>query len=219
MVIAYCGYAFKIKVNFLKEDFEIVIKEKFADYKESKEKEFSAEDNEENLYSSYNSIFEKEKKKKSQKKNKCEKEFDELFNQFEEEYGNNLVNIEKNNDLKDVKSTATFFYFNSENKDIKTQKVYQNTKNRIMKNKNKVDEIDVIEKKIKDYESSNLQLSNQIAELTKQWKEMSMGTESTMEILSTNGNRTDKRNSTRLSTNNNNNKNNKKVGSTLKSVY
>ena len=48
---------------------------------------------------------------------------------------------------------------------------------------------------------------------------MSMGTESTMEILSTNGNRTDKRNSTRLSTNNNNNKNNKKVGSTLKSVY
>ena len=33
----------------------------------------------------------------SQKKNKCEKEFDELFNQFEEEYGNNLVNIEKNN--------------------------------------------------------------------------------------------------------------------------
>ena len=95
----------------------------------------------------------------------------------------------------------------------------ENTKNRIMKNKNKVDEIDVIEKKIKDYESSNLQLSNQIAELTKQWKEMSMGTESTMEILSTNGNRTDKRNSTRLSTNNNNNKNNKKVGSTLKSVY
>ena len=63
LVIAYCGYAFKIKVNFLKEDFEIVIKEKFADYKESKEKEFSAEDNEENLYSSYNSIFEKEKKK------------------------------------------------------------------------------------------------------------------------------------------------------------
>ena len=95
----------------------------------------------------------------------------------------------------------------------------ENTKNRIMKNKNKVDEIDVIEKKIKDYESSNLQLSNQIAELTKQWKEMSMGTESTMEILSTNGNRTDKRNSTRLSTNNNNNKNNKKGGSTLKSVY
>ena len=95
----------------------------------------------------------------------------------------------------------------------------ENTKNRIMKNKNKVDEIDVIEKKIKDYEDTNLKLSNQIAELTKQWKEMSMGTESTMEILSTNGNRTDKRNSTRLSTNNNNNKNNKKVGSTLKSVY
>ena len=95
----------------------------------------------------------------------------------------------------------------------------ENTKKRIIKNKNKVDEIDVIEKKIKDYENSNLKLSNQIAELTKQWKEMSMGTESTMEILTTNGNKTEKRNSTRLSINNNNNKNNKKGGSTLKSVY
>ena len=63
--VAYCGYAFKIKVNFLKEDYEVVIKEKFADYKENKEKEYSAEDNGENLYSSYNSIFEKEKKNKT----------------------------------------------------------------------------------------------------------------------------------------------------------
>ena len=95
----------------------------------------------------------------------------------------------------------------------------ENVKQRLAKSKGKVDEIDVIEKKIKDYENNNLQLSNQIAELTKQWKEMSMGTESTMEILTTNGNKTEKRNSTRLSINNNNNKNNKKGGSTLKSVY
>ena len=96
----------------------------------------------------------------------------------------------------------------------------ENTKNRIMKNKNKVDEIDVIEKKIKDYEDTNLKLSNQIAELTKQWKEMSMGTISTMDMINSQANISKhKRNSTRLSTNNNNNKNNKKVGSTLKSVY
>ncbi len=92
----------------------------------------------------------------------------------------------------------------------------ENVKQRLAKSKGKVDEIDVIEKKIKDYENNNLQLSNQIAELTKQWKEMSMGTESTMEILTTNGNRTEKRNSTRFSTGPNKNK---KGGSTLKSIY
>ena len=92
----------------------------------------------------------------------------------------------------------------------------ENVKQRLAKSKGKVDEIDVIEKKIKDYENNNLQLSNQIAELTKQWKEMSMGTESTMEILTTNGNRTDKRSSARFSTGPNKNK---KGGSTLKSIY
>ena len=115
-------------------------------------------------------------------------------------------------------------YYSLQKKVYELQMVFdikksENTKKRLIKNKNKVDEIDVIEKKIKDYENSNLKLSNQIAELTKQWKEMSMGTESTMEILTTNGNKTEKRNSTRLSINNNNNKNNKKGGSTLKSVY
>lgn len=69
IVIAYNGYAFKIKINFLKEDFEVVMKEKFADYKESQDKEYSAEDNEENLYSSYNSIFDKEKKTKTNNEN------------------------------------------------------------------------------------------------------------------------------------------------------
>ena len=92
----------------------------------------------------------------------------------------------------------------------------ENVKQRLAKSKGKVDEIDVIEKKIKDYENNNLQLSNQIAELTKQWKEMSMGTESTMEILTTNGNRTEKRSSARFSTGPNKNK---KGGSTLKSIY
>ena len=92
----------------------------------------------------------------------------------------------------------------------------ENVKQRLAKSKGKVDEIDVIEKKIKDDENNNLQLSNQIAELTKQWKEMSMGTESTMEILTTNGNRTEKRSSARFSTGPNKNK---KGGSTLKSIY
>ena len=50
----------------------------------------------------------------------------------------NNRNQKKNNDLKDVKSTATFFYFNSENKDIKTQKVYQKRKpNMIISKSNK----------------------------------------------------------------------------------
>ena len=92
----------------------------------------------------------------------------------------------------------------------------ENVKQRLAKSKGKVDEIDVIEKKIKDYENNNLQLSNQIAELTKQWKEMSMGTESTMEILTTNGKKKKKRSSARFSTGPNKNK---KGVSTLKSIY
>ena len=69
-VVSYNGFAFKIKVGFLKKDFEVVIKEKIAEYKDDIEKEYSNENHEDNLYSSYNSIFDKEKKKE----NKSEKE-------------------------------------------------------------------------------------------------------------------------------------------------
>jgi hypothetical protein len=63
-VVAYNGFALKIKVGFLKNDFEVAVKEKFADYIEEQEKECVITCvNEENLYSSYNSIFDKEKKK------------------------------------------------------------------------------------------------------------------------------------------------------------
>ena len=59
---------------------------------------------------------------------------------------------------------------------------------RIEKSKGKVDEIEIIEKKIKDYENNNAKLTTQIAELTKQWKEMSMGTISTMDMMNSQGN-------------------------------
>ena len=71
-VVAYNGFAFKIKVGFYKNDFEVVIKEKIAEYKDEQDKEYnlSLSNNEENLYISYNSIFDKEKKKQ----NKTEKD-------------------------------------------------------------------------------------------------------------------------------------------------
>ena len=71
-VVSYNGYAFKIKVGFYKNDFEVVIKEKIAEYKDELDKEYLSENNDENLYSSYNSIFDKEKKKgsKSEQNNK-----------------------------------------------------------------------------------------------------------------------------------------------------
>ena len=64
-VIAYNGYAYKIKVGFLKKNYELVEKEKIAEYKEEIEKEISlVESNAEENVIEYNSIFEKEKKKK-----------------------------------------------------------------------------------------------------------------------------------------------------------
>jgi hypothetical protein len=71
-VVAYNGFAFKIKVGFFKNDFEVVIKEKIAEYKDDQDKEYnlSSSNTDENLYSSYNSIFDKEKKKQ----NKTEKD-------------------------------------------------------------------------------------------------------------------------------------------------
>ena len=64
----------------------------------------------------------------SQKKNKCEKEFDELFNQFEEEYGNNLVNIEKNNYKKNNNPKLIFNknFFQSKQKKNNKYKEYLN---------------------------------------------------------------------------------------------
>lgn len=64
-VIAYNGYAYKIKIGFLKKNYELVEKEKIAEYKEEIDKEISlTESNAEENVIEYNSIFEKEKKKK-----------------------------------------------------------------------------------------------------------------------------------------------------------
>ena len=59
--VSYNGFAFKIKVGFYKKDFEVVQKQQFADYKDDQEKELS-NSGDDNLYISYNSIFDKEKK-------------------------------------------------------------------------------------------------------------------------------------------------------------
>ena len=61
-VISYSGYAFKIKIGFLKNDYEVVTKEKIAEYKDEVEHESITLSNaDEKFYSSYNSIFDKEK--------------------------------------------------------------------------------------------------------------------------------------------------------------
>jgi len=64
-VISYNGYAYKIKIGFLKKEYELVTKEQIADYKEEIDKELTlVESNSEENEISYNSIFEKEKKNK-----------------------------------------------------------------------------------------------------------------------------------------------------------
>ena len=64
-VIAYNGYAYKIKIGFLKKDYEVVEKVKIAEYKEEIDKEISlTQSNADENIIEYNSIFEKEKKKK-----------------------------------------------------------------------------------------------------------------------------------------------------------
>ena len=56
-VISYNGFAFKIKIGFYKNDFEVVEKQKIAEYKDEQEKVYSNNNvNDENLYSSYNEI-------------------------------------------------------------------------------------------------------------------------------------------------------------------
>ena len=64
-VISYNGYAIKIKIGFLKKDYEIVEKVKIAEYKEEIENNLSlTQSNSDENVIEYNSIFEKEKKKK-----------------------------------------------------------------------------------------------------------------------------------------------------------
>ena len=64
-VISYNGYAYKIKIGFLKKEYELVTKEQIADYKEEIDKELTlVESNSEENEIAYNSIFEKEKKNK-----------------------------------------------------------------------------------------------------------------------------------------------------------
>jgi hypothetical protein len=64
-VISYNGYAYKLKIGFLKKEYELVTKEQIADYKEEIDKELTlVESNSEENEIAYNSIFEKEKKNK-----------------------------------------------------------------------------------------------------------------------------------------------------------
>ena len=64
-VISYNGYAYKLKIGFLKKEYELVTKEQIADYKEEIDKELTLiESNSEENEIAYNSIFEKEKKNK-----------------------------------------------------------------------------------------------------------------------------------------------------------
>ena len=67
-VIAYNGIAYKIRINFLKKDFEVIFSKKFAQYKRIENEEEIGNDNENELYSSYNSIFEQNKKNKKEEK-------------------------------------------------------------------------------------------------------------------------------------------------------
>ena len=65
-VIAYNGYAYKLRINFLKKNFDLLTKEKFAVYKIDQNNEVLNEDIDSSLFNSYNSIFEKEKKNKDE---------------------------------------------------------------------------------------------------------------------------------------------------------
>ena len=66
-IFAYNGYAYKVRINFLKKDFEVILKEKFAKFKINENNESSASENDRGIYN-YNSIFEQNKKKKDEEK-------------------------------------------------------------------------------------------------------------------------------------------------------
>ena len=66
-IYAYNGYAYKVRINFLKKDFEVILKEKFAKFKVYENNESSVGETDSGLYN-YNSIFEQDKKVKKEKK-------------------------------------------------------------------------------------------------------------------------------------------------------
>ena len=67
-IFAFNGVAYKLRINFLKKEFEILLKEKFAKYKIEQMEENTINDSD--LYSSYNSIFDNSKKKEKKEENK-----------------------------------------------------------------------------------------------------------------------------------------------------
>jgi hypothetical protein len=69
-VIAYNGYAYKIRINILKKDFEVILKKKFAKYNEGEIHESEEIVNEGEVFSSYSSIFDKNKKEKEKEEDK-----------------------------------------------------------------------------------------------------------------------------------------------------
>ena len=67
-VIAYNGVAYKIKINCFKKTFEVISSTKFAQYKRIDNEEEVGNDNENDLYSYYNSIFDDKKNEKKEEK-------------------------------------------------------------------------------------------------------------------------------------------------------
>ena len=67
-VIAYNGCAYKIKVSFLKKDFDVTSREQYCMYQFGENNEHGSNEEEVSIYSSYNSIFDKEKKEKKENK-------------------------------------------------------------------------------------------------------------------------------------------------------
>ena len=66
-IIAYNGYAYKVRINFLKKDFEVILRETFAKFKVYENNESSATENDSGIYN-YNPIFEQKKKEKKEEK-------------------------------------------------------------------------------------------------------------------------------------------------------
>ena len=63
-IIAYNGYAYKIKINFLKKEFEVTCRKKICTYDIKEINEDTPNDNEISSFEAYNSIFDKQKKEK-----------------------------------------------------------------------------------------------------------------------------------------------------------
>ena len=138
-----------------------------------------------------NQIIENEKKVETLKK-----EIEQQKNFFTEKAMVNQIKYEEL--LKQYNSLQKKVY------ELQTIFDIKKVENKQKKFKNKeVNEFDIIEKKIKDYENDNYDLTNKIEELSKQFREISMGSVSTYDILTSNGNKYDKRSYTRLSLSNN----------------